>query len=234
MALIAVSAAAQEAQAPPALTAPPPLSTPTTATAPAVLGPEKNLCTTRAEPVALGSVQWNGWGRDLANTRYQPEPAIRAMDVPKLRLKWAFGFQGGTDFGQPTMVDDRLFVTTSAGRIYSLDAKTGCTYWTYDAPAGSRTAISIGELGQQKRAAIPRKLKRTLAHLDVIKAPRAAFFGDDTGAVYALDAQEGTLLWKTQVDTHPTARIVGTPILFGDKVYVAMGSNEEKNAANAN
>lgn len=206
--------------------------TPPAAQPPAALGPEKNLCAARAEPVALGSVQWNGWGRDLANTRYQPEPAIRATDVPKLTLKWAFGLQGGTEFGQPTMVDDRLFVTTSAGRIYALDAKSGCTYWTYDAPAGSRTAVSIGELGLPKRAAIPRKLKRTLAHLDVIKAPSAAFFGDDTGAVYALDAQKGTLLWKTQVDTHPSARIVGTPVLYNDKLYVAVGSNEDKNAAN--
>jgi polyvinyl alcohol dehydrogenase (cytochrome) len=236
MALIAVGAVAQEAQSPAA--APSPTVAPSPAVAPppvaVALGPEKNMCASRAEPVALGSVQWNGWGRDLANTRYQPEPAIRAMDVPKLSLKWAFGFQGGSGEGQPTMVDDRLFITTSAGRIYSLDAKTGCTYWTYDAPSGSHTAVSIGELGQPKRAAIPRKLKRTLAHLDVIKAPSAAFFGDDTGAVYALDAQKGTLLWKTQVDTHPSARIIGTPVLYGDKLYVTVGSNEEKNAANPN
>jgi polyvinyl alcohol dehydrogenase (cytochrome) len=198
------------------------------------LTPEKNLCASRADPVSVGSVQWNGWGHDLFNTRYQPEPAIRAMDVPKLGLKWAFGFQGGNEFGQPTLVDDRLFVTSSSGRIYALDAKTGCTYWTYDAPAGSRTAISIGELGQSKRAAIPRKLKRTLAHLDVIKAPSAAFFGDDTGAVYALDAQKGTLLWKSQVDTHPTARILGSPTLYNDRLYVAVGSNEDNNTGNPN
>ena len=201
---------------------------------PANLVPEKNLCASHADPVSVGSVQWNGWGRDLFNTRYQPEPAIRATDVPKLALKWAFGFQGGKEIGQPTLVDDRLFVTSSTGRIYALDAKSGCTYWTYDASAGSHTAISIGELGQSKRAAIPRKLKRTLAHLDVIKAPSAAFFGDDTGAVYALDAQKGTLLWKSQVDTHPAARILGSPTLYNDRLYVAVGSNEESHSANPN
>jgi polyvinyl alcohol dehydrogenase (cytochrome) len=200
----------------------------------AVLVPEKNLCSTRAEPVAIGSAQWNGWGRDQENTRYQPEPAIRAMDLPKLALKWAYGYQSGTQFGQPTMVDGRLFVTGSAGRVYALDAKTGCTYWTFDAPAGSRTAISIGELGQSKRVAIPKKLKRTLAHLDVIKAPSAVFFGDDTGAVYALDAQKGTLLWKTQADTHPSARIIAAPALYNERLYVAVGSNEEKDSANPN
>src|SRR5882724_11480200 len=196
--------------------------------------PEDIACPSAAGPVALSNAQWNGWGRGLDNTRYQPEPAIRASDVSKLAVKWAFGYQSGTEFGQPTVVDERLFVTSSAGRIYSLDAKTGCTYWTYDAAAGSRTAVTIGELARARVATLPRRLKRTLAHLDVIKAPSAVFFGDDTGAVYALDAQKGTLLWKTQVDTHPSARIVAAPTLYNDRLYVAVGSNEEKNSADPN
>jgi polyvinyl alcohol dehydrogenase (cytochrome) len=191
-----------------------------------------NACPNPAGPVALGSAQWNGWGRDLDNTRYQPEPAIRAADVPKLAVKWAYGYQNGTEFGQPTIVDGRLFVTSSSGRIYSLDAKTGCTYWTYDAAAGSRTAITIGELARSRVAALPRRLKRTLTHLDIIKAPSAAFFGDDSGTVYALDAQKGTLLWKTQVDSHPLARIVGAPALYNDRLYVAVSSTEDSAAAN--
>jgi polyvinyl alcohol dehydrogenase (cytochrome) len=199
---------------------------------PSAFVPEKNLCAARMEAVAVGSVQWNGWGRDSGNTRYQPEPAIRATDVPKLALKWSFGYQGGTEYGQPTVVDGRLFVTSSAGRIYALDAKSGCTYWTYDTPVGAGTAVSIGELGQSKRAVIPKKLKRTLAHLDVIKAQSAAFFGDDSGAVYAIDAHKGTLLWKTQADTHPLARIVGAPTIYNDRLYVAVSSSEEKMAAN--
>src|SRR5277367_4935466 len=81
----------------------PPVPAQENARPPVALVPEKNLCAARADPVAVGSVQWNGWGRDPFNTRYQPEPAIRATDVPKLSWKWAFGFQGGTEFGQPTL-----------------------------------------------------------------------------------------------------------------------------------
>jgi polyvinyl alcohol dehydrogenase (cytochrome) len=191
-----------------------------------------NQCPSAAGPVALSNAQWNGWGRGLDNTRYQPEPAIRASDVAKLAVKWAYGYQSGTEFGQPTIVDERLFVASSTGRVYSLDAKTGCTYWTYDAAAGSRTAVTIGELARARVAALPRRLKRTLAHLDVIKAPSAAFFGDDAGTVYALDAQKGTLLWKTQADTHPLARIVGAPTLYNDHLYVAVSSTEDAAAAN--
>jgi polyvinyl alcohol dehydrogenase (cytochrome) len=196
--------------------------------------PEANRCPERAEPVALGSVQWNGWGKDLDNTRYQPEPAIRASDVEKLAPKWSYGYQGGTEFGQPTIVDGRLFVAGSAGRVYALDAKTGCTYWTFDAPTGSRSGLVVGELGVSKRAQLPKKLKRTLAHLDVIKAPSAVFFGDDSGSVYALDAQKGTLLWKVQADNHPAARIVGAPVVYNDHLYVTVGSIEEKLAAAPN
>jgi len=50
--------------------------------------------------------------------------------------------------------------------------------------------------------------------------------------VYALDAQKGTLLWKSQVDTHPLARIVGAPTLYNDRLYVATASTEDKLAAN--
>ncbi len=219
---------------------------PATALAPAVaLTPETNLCAAPDLPLAVGTAQWNGWGRDVENTRYQPEPAIRATDVPKLGLKWAFGYQGSVVAGQPTVVDGRLFVLSSVGRVYSLDATTGCTYWTFDAQAGTRTAISIGEFGAPRKAAAPPPAARprrrphsakkaphsaTLAHLDVIKAPSAAFFGDDAGAVYALDAQRGTLLWKTQVESHPFAHIVGAPMLYHDRLYVVVASSEQRAA----
>jgi polyvinyl alcohol dehydrogenase (cytochrome) len=195
------------------------------------LQPERNTCPDRAEPVALGTALWNGWGRDLDNSRYQPEPALRASDVAKLTLKWSYGYQGAGQFAQPTVVDGRLFIAGGNGRIYSLDARTGCTYWTFDIPAGSQSAIFIAELAPSRRAVLPKKLKRTLAHLDVIKAPSVALFGDNSGAVYALDAQKGTLVWKTQVETHPLARIVGAPTLYNNHVYVSVASTEEATAA---
>ena len=197
--------------------------------------PDRKFCAESAGPVALGSAQWNGWGRGFENTRYQPEPAIRASDVPKLALKWAFGYPGSAAAGQPTIADDRVFVTSAAGRIYALDSKSGCIYWTYDAPAGVRTAVSIGEFGPAKKVPQPKKSKHKLglAHLDVQKAPSAVFFGDERGAVYALDAQRGTLLWKTQVDAHPMARIQAAPTLYQDRLYVAVASSEPSAAGDA-
>jgi polyvinyl alcohol dehydrogenase (cytochrome) len=226
-ALVSISAACLLAGAVCAADLPPGVATQDIAT----LQPERDTCPDRSDPVALGTALWNGWGRDLDNSRYQPEPAIRANDVAKLALKWSFGLQGRGEFDQPTVVDGRVFIAALGGRVYSLDAKSGCTYWTFDVPAGIPTAISIGELGQVRRVVLPKKLKRTLAHLDVIKAPSVAIFGDDKGTVYALDAQRGTLVWKTQVDSHPLARVVAAPTLYNSRVYVSMASSEEAMAA---
>lgn len=203
-------------------------------------------CPGPAGPVAVGTAQWNGWGREIGNSRYQPEPAIRASDVPKLRLKWAHAYAvGGTGSiaaptadaaatvdAQPTVVDGRLFAASASGRVYSLDAVTGCTYWTFDAAAGTRTAIVVGELGALKRTFGPKKskVKKKDAHIDVEKPPSAVFFGDDGGAVYALDAQSGRLLWKTQADGHPLARIAGSPTLYRDRLYVPVASSEARAA----
>ena len=206
---------------------------------PAAAGPQPTtqiLCSVDPGPVALGSAQWNGWGRGLENTRYQPEPAIRASDVPRLALKWAFGYPGAsTTVGQPTLVDGRLFVAGAGGHVYSLDARTGCTYWRYDTDGHGFSAIAVAELGVARQIAKPKKAKRghTNAHLDVLKAPSAALFGDDKGNVFALDAEHGTLMWRTQVESQPTARIEGAPVTYQDRVYVAVGSSEPLAARDA-
>jgi polyvinyl alcohol dehydrogenase (cytochrome) len=83
----------------------PPASPPVSAPAAA---PVRTYCADKDTPIALGSAQWNGWGHGPDNTRYQPEPAIRATDVPKLALKWAFGYAGSAGGGQPTLVDGQM------------------------------------------------------------------------------------------------------------------------------
>src|SRR5438093_488060 len=44
----------------------------------------------------LAGPLWNGWGVNIANTRFQESAAagLSAADVPRLKLKWAFGFPG--------------------------------------------------------------------------------------------------------------------------------------------
>src|SRR5579862_9743889 len=151
---------------------------------------------------------WNGWGAGLANSRFQTAQAAQmtAEQVPGLKLKWAFGLEGAKQvYGEPVVGGGRVFFSADTGLVYSLDANTGCVYWTFQADAGVRAAVSI-------QAAKPAPI---------------AYFGDLKANVYALDAAQGKLLWKVRVDEHPTAHITGAPQVFEDRVYVPVASSEE-------
>ena len=79
----------------------------------------------------LSGPAWNGWGVNTANTRYQdgPTAGITATDVPRLQLKWSFGFLGELSVdAQPTIAGGRLFVGTQSGAVYALSASTGCVH----------------------------------------------------------------------------------------------------------
>lgn len=183
-------------------------------------------CSASPGPVAVGTAQWNGWGRDSDNSRYQPEPALRATDVPKLAVRWAFGYAGADDAAPPSVVDGRVFAGDSTGHVHALDARTGCTYWTYEAAAAVQTAITVGELAAARTLRAPKIFRRskvrTGAHVEVVKAPSAAFFSDANGTLYALDAEVGNLLWKSPADETAATHVVGAPMLYMKALYVAV------------
>jgi polyvinyl alcohol dehydrogenase (cytochrome) len=171
--------------------------------------PESNPCKGAPAPLDLTGSDWNGWARDAGNARYQPHPGFTAADLPRLQLKWAYGYHGSYTYGQPVVVAGRLFTGSSTGRVYALDARSGCTYFTFDADSSVRTAMVV--------AIMP----AVAAHR------RAVIFGDDAAHVYALDAASGELLWKVKVDVHPVARISGAPKVLGTRIYVPISSLEE-------
>lgn len=167
--------------------------------------PSSSKCS--SPPPQRSSTNWNGWS-DAANTRFQPAAGagLTRQTTSKLKLKWAFGFPGVTTaFGTPTVVDGRIFVGAADGTVYSLDANTGCTYWTYTAVAGVRVSPVIGN--------------------------GSAYFGDLKGNVYALDVATGTLRWKTRADEHPLAVVTGTPKLDSGRLYVPVSGRDESIAA---
>src|SRR5579864_4575000 len=87
----------------------------------------------RLGAVAAGPA-WNGWGAGASNSRFQSALAagLTADQVPRLKLKWAFGFIGAKSvLGQPSIVAGRVFLGVDTGSVYSLDAATGCVYWSF-------------------------------------------------------------------------------------------------------
>jgi len=154
---------------------------------------------------------WNGWGPTVENTHFQPaeQAVLTAEQVPRLHLKWAFGFPDATSaWAQPAIVGGRAYVGSQNGTVYALDAASGCVVWTFTAQGGVRASISIG-----------RRSGRQPGY--------AAYFSDQKGFVYAVDAATGRQLWTRKVEDHPLVRLTGSPTLYDDRLYVPTSSYEE-------
>lgn len=174
--------------------------------------PAIGRCVNPAPFTSLGSgPAWNGWSADLANTHSVSAKAggLTADQLPKLTLKWALGLPEATAaWAQPTVVGGRLFVGSQNGTVYSLDAKSGCVVWIYEAQGGVRGSISVGP-----RPGSPGRFN--------------AYFSDQKGWAYAIDASTGVSVWSVRVDDHPLIRLTGSPTLYQNRLYVPTSSYEE-------
>ena len=177
--------------------------------------PNGGQCLTAGAPLvdALDTPHWNGWGVDASQHRFQPSKMaqLAAEDIPRLKLKWAFGYPGAIiAFAPPTIMAGRLFVGSQSGIVYSLDADSGCKYWEFYAGAPVRSAIVIGQHA----------------------GGWSIYFGDLSANVYAVDMITGSQLWRTRIAEHPSGRVTGSPALLGATLVVPVSSNEEGTGAN--
>ena len=132
--------------------------------------------------------------------------------MPRLKVKWAFGFPGASAvYGQPTVAAGRVFGGADTGYIYSLDQRSGCVHWGFQAQAGVRSAVTLGDASGRY----------------------LVWFGDMKGNIYALDAVTGAQVWTVRADEHALTRITGSPVLHGNRLYVPVTSFEEGAATSA-
>jgi polyvinyl alcohol dehydrogenase (cytochrome) len=161
----------------------------------------------------------NGFGMDAGNGRFQSakHAGLPGASIPKLTLKWAFGFPGATQaYSQPTVAAGRVYVGSETGLVYAIDARSGCYHWAFLADASVRSGIVVGSSDYTSGGAL-------------------IYFGDVRATVYAVDALTGTLAWRQKVDNHSMSRITGTPTLAAGKLYVPVsGVGEEAQAGNPN
>jgi polyvinyl alcohol dehydrogenase (cytochrome) len=158
-----------------------------------------------------GAPAWMHWGYDATNSRYVPDGRLTAADLPRLRLKWAYGYDGATASRvQPALAGGKLFVGSDNAELHALDPKTGCTYWTFRAVAGVRSALTVG----------PYRANGETRY--------AVFFGDQQANAYAIDTITGQQVWRQRMDEHPAAAITGALTIADGRVLVpTQGLNEE-------
>jgi polyvinyl alcohol dehydrogenase (cytochrome) len=179
-----------------------------------------NRCTdTTPMADAASGPSWNGHGNGPEATRFQNarNGGITAADLPRLKLKWAFGYANvGSARTQPAMAGGRLFVASENGEVHALNPRTGCNYWTFRAQAGVRTAPSIAAYTAQG------------------KRGTAVYFADTKANVYAVDASTGAQLWTRRIEDHPSVSITGSPIISDGRLFIGTQGLAEEGRGAAN
>lgn len=178
--------------------------------APLEIIPKSAYCTAPV-PDSVTGPSWNGFNGNALNTRFQSAAAagLSPTAVPRLKLKWAFGFPGVSASGsQVSVAGNRAYVGSRNGVVYALDVNSGCIIWAFEADAGVRSTPVVGGNGPG----------------------RSIYFGDANANAYALDLN-GKLRWKVKVDTHPDAMITGAVAHIAGRIYVPVASLEEGTAA---
>jgi polyvinyl alcohol dehydrogenase (cytochrome) len=178
------------------------------------LPPATAYCSDRnVKLTGRAKTQWNGWSPNTTNTRYQSVDAagLTFAEVPRLKLKWAYGFDGDIiAFSQPTILDGQLFVGSASGLVQALDAASGCIRWVFQATGPVRSALLAAPLGDK----------------------HAILFGDSIGWFYSIEAETGRLLWKKRPEPHEATRLTGAPLAYQGTVFIPVASWEESRTTN--
>jgi polyvinyl alcohol dehydrogenase (cytochrome) len=176
-----------------------------------------NRCPTNPPlPELTGAPSWNGWG-GANNARFQSAAfaGLTAADVPRLKLKWAFGLPGGgVSASQPTLALGRVFVGSDNRVVYAMDARSGCAYWAFHADSSGRFAPIVAPIS------------------GYAGTKYAVFFVTGPGTAYAVDAQDVKLLWRTEVKG--LHNVSASATLDNGRIYVPLAGTETMSGANPN
>ncbi len=162
---------------------------------------------------APGGTGWNSAGGDRQNTRYAAnESKISPETVGGLTKKWEVT-TGGDVSATPAVDGQQVYFPDWSGNLYAVSKATGAVVWQ------KKMSDYTGVPGDKARAT------PALSDTSLVIGNQGPFGGG--GAVVAVDKATGALLWKTQVESNPTAIITQSATIFNGVVYVGTSSQEE-------
>ncbi len=190
------------------------------------------------------SADWPAFRHNALRSGAQPNASALAdpYQVKKLEVRWRFPATGsvGAFRASPVVKDGRVFIGSSDGHMYALDAATGAQLWVY--PGTGQPALTSqftsnpSSFGIASSAAVASIRDRTDAV--IFAAPdRSVGSGLGSGRVFALRASDGAEIWKSP----ELARLTGltatstselheqfgysAPLVLGQRVYVGIANH---------
>jgi polyvinyl alcohol dehydrogenase (cytochrome) len=163
-----------------------------------------------------GGASWPMGGRDYGNTRSNPDERILSTGtVSGLTGKWSFAPPGDVS-ATPAVVGGAVYFPDWGGGFSKVNANTGELIWERSIPEYTGLAGSVSRSS-------PAVVGNTV------------YIGTQLGAqLLAIDTRTGDLRWSTTMDTHPSAILTQSPVVYRGVVYQGVSSSEEIAAIDPN
>jgi outer membrane protein assembly factor BamB len=149
---------------------------------------------------AANTDAWPAHNYDLANTRATTNTDINSSNVSKLNVKWRFALKGASVFGvfssTPIVLNGTVYLQDLNSNVYALDRSTGKLKWRhlFNKPDEGPNGVSYGY---------------------------GRIYGATASAAFALNAQNGKLIWSRKLIRNGNEGIDMAPQLYDNTVLVS-------------
>jgi outer membrane protein assembly factor BamB len=171
------------------------------------------------------AANWPMYQFNLAHTSRNGEAvAITPENAADLTVAWQWRPEPPTEEGQPppqllggpSVVDGRMYIGANTGEFYALNAATGTVLWQRS--LGYVTGETCGERG----------ITSTPAVTNDANGDPVVYVGGGDGNLYALRADDGSIVWKAPVvdpgDEQNEGYIWSSPSVANGHVYIGVAS----------
>ncbi len=171
--------------------------------------------TTARTVATFDTCDWPMWGYDVERSFTTACPtAIDAGTVAELGPEWFFDTRDVVT-ATPAVVDGTVYVGDWSGRFYAIDAGTGTQRWAYDTEV--HPTVYSGQVVSSAAVA-----DTPTGQVVVFGAGRS---------VYALDAREGALRWRHDVNPSggpdDSSEVQSSPLVFDGRVFFGFDGHNE-------
>jgi uncharacterized repeat protein (TIGR01451 family) len=174
---------------------------------------------------AASTAPWTTYMYDNQHSSYNAaDTAIAPGDVAGLKLNWQFhapsisGKPPSRIYTSPTVYGGAVYIGSNTGMFYKLDEATGAVIWSVD--LGSMPKATCRAKGMLATAAVAP---------DPVSGDLTVYVGAGDGNVDALSASDGSVLWKSPVDTNPPGVTAyydfSSPMVADGHVYEGISSS---------
>lgn len=160
--------------------------------------------------VSTATAEWKTYQHDETHSGLSTASDIATSNVASLTPAWSFQ-TGDWVTGTPIVSGGVVYIGSWDGHMYALRESDGSLVWSFDG----------GRFPQIEKCSTTYGIDSTAA-----LSGGKLYFGNGLAQLYALNASNGQLIWRTQLaDPNQAFHVWDSPLVFDGKIYVGLASH---------